>query len=82
MSNLVLKVEEYQQPKNDDILVYNENKGCWVVLKKMCFLSEIEAHLQKIEKEKKELESNLKNEIIDLKNDLSTLAKIIKENIK
>ena len=77
MVNVVLKVQENFNPKDNDILVYNHNKGCWELVTKVAYLNGVNSQIKALVKENEAL----KTEIKGVKNDISILAKIIKEKM-
>ena len=77
MVNVVLKVQENFNPKDNDILVYNHSKGCWELVTKVAYLNGVNSQIKALVKENEAL----KNEIKGVKNDISILAKIIKEKM-
>lgn len=77
MSNVVLKVQENFNPKDNDILVYNQGKGCWELLTKVAYLNGVNSQIKNLFKENEALRKELK----EAKDDISKLAKIIKEKM-
>ena len=77
MVNVVLKVQENFNPKDNDILVYNNSKSCWELVTKVAYLNGVNSQIKALVKENEAL----KNEIKGVKNDISILAKSIKEKM-
>ena len=77
MGNVILKVQENFNPKDNDILVYNNKKGCWELVTKVAYLNGVNSQIKYLIKE---IET-MKNEIIDVKDDISKIAKMIKERL-
>lgn len=82
--NVVINLKDTLNPKKGDILVYNEKSGSWEIISKSTYLNDI--HLE-VNNTKEEIES-LKQEILNLnealnktKEDIGTIAKIVKETI-
>lgn len=75
---VIIDVEDDFSPKDRDILVYNRCTEKWECEStNYAFANQLnEINVLKVEVE------NYKNEVLDLKNKINTLTKIIKEQIK
>ena len=78
MSKIVIDFEPSQNPQKDDLLVYDTNKKCWVQMSKINVFKEYDA---KVKEQQKEIEI-LKADNDVFRKDISTLAKILKGEIK
>ena len=78
MGKIVIDVELSQNPQKDDLFVFNPSKNCWEQVSKIYLFKEFDA---KIKEQQKEIE-NLKADNEVFKKDISTLAKILKGEIK
>jgi hypothetical protein len=78
MSKIVVDFEPSQNPQKDDLFVYNPSRNCWEQVSKIYLFKEIE---EKLKEQQKEIE-NLKADNEVFKKDISTLAKILKGEIK
>ena len=46
MGNVILKVQENFNPKDNDILVYNNKKGCWELVTKVAYLNGVNSQIK------------------------------------
>lgn len=75
---MVLDIAENQNPKNNDILVFDKEDGKWKVSSKNLFLFETNKKIANMEKEIKEL----RDEVVNQKNQIIEIAKIVKGEIE
>lgn len=75
---MVLDIAENQNPKNNDILVFDKDDGKWKVSSKNLFLFETNKKIANMEKEIKEL----RDEVLNQKNQIIEIAKIVKGEIE
>ncbi len=78
MAKLVIEVKENKEPKQDDILVYNDTLECWEYKSKVDYLKG--CHKDYLSLEKRLNQTN--NRIDVLQEDIQRMAKIMKEGIK
>lgn len=75
---MVLDIAENQNPKNNDILVFDKDDEKWKVSSKNLFLFDTNKKIANMEKEIKEL----RDEVLNQKNQIIEIAKIVKGEIE
>lgn len=75
---MVLDIAENQNPRNNDILVFDKDDGKWKVSSKNLFLFDTNKKIANMEKEIKEL----RDEVLNQKNQIIEIAKIVKGEIE
>lgn len=75
---IVLEVKGSENPKTDDILVYDKGLGCWQICSKNDFLKELRAEFKDLKEEFKKTQ----NKCIETQNDVQKIAKIVKEGVQ
>lgn len=71
MANLVLKVQENENPQESDILVFNKEKQCWITIPKCVFLHELTKDVELLKKQVEKANQNI-----------SALAEILKGELE
>lgn len=75
---LVLEIKGDKIPKENDVLVFDEEKQCWKILSKNEFLKDIRKEFKELKEEFKKTQ----NKCIEMQEDVQAMAKIMKEGIK
>lgn len=78
MAKLVLEVRCTDTPNHSDLIVYDKINACWVVVSRQKFLAKTEKEIGNL----KLTVNSLKEEVKQAKEDIQTMAKIMKEGIK
>lgn len=78
MAKLVLEVRGADKPNQSDLIVYDKINACWVVSSKSKFLAKTEKEIENL----KTTINKLREEVKQAKEDIQTMAKIMKEGIK
>lgn len=75
---IVLEVKGSENPKNDDILVYDKELECWQICSKNEFLKDIRKEFNDLKEEFKKTQEKC----IETQENVQTMAKIMKEGMK
>jgi len=74
---IVLEVKGIENPKTDDILVYDKELGCWKILSKNEFFKDIRKEFKDLKEEFKKTQKKCQ----ETQDDVKQIAKIVKENV-
>lgn len=74
---IVLEVKGIENPKTDDILVYDKELGCWQISSKNDFLRDIRNEFKVLKEEFKKTQKKCQ----ETQDDVKQIAKIVKENV-
>ena len=74
---LVLEIKGDKIPKENDVLVFDEEKQCWKILSKNEFLQDIRKEFKGLKEEFKKTQKKCQ----ETQDDVKQIAKIVKENV-
>ena len=74
---LVLEIKGDKIPKENDVLVFDEEKQCWKILSKNEFLKDIRKEFKDLKEEFKKTQKKCQ----ETQDDVKQIAKIVKENV-
>lgn len=77
MAKIVFDFKPNPNPKNDDLIVYDQRTQSFIQIPKSVFLDDTNKKIKEVKKENQEL----KNEIKELREKIGQLAIIIKESV-
>ena len=75
---LVLEIKGDKIPKENDVLVFDEENQCWKILSKNDFLKDIRNEFQDLKEEFKKTQEKC----IETQENVQTMAKIMKEGME
>ena len=75
---LVLEIKGDKIPKENDILVFDEENQCWKILSKNEFLNDIRKEFKDLKEEFKKTQEKC----IETQENVQTMAKIMKEGME
>ena len=75
---LVLEIKGDKIPKENDVLVFDEEKQCWKILSKNEFLKDIRKEFKDLKEEFKKTQEKC----IEMQEDVQAMAKIMKEGME
>lgn len=78
MAKLVLEIKGAEQPNENDIIVYDKIHNAWKTVPKSLFLGKTNKEIENL----KTTIGILRQEVNQAKEDIQTMAKIMKEGIK
>lgn len=74
---LVLEIKGDKIPKENDVLVFDEEKQCWKILSKNEFFKDIRKEFKVLKEEFKKTQKKCQ----ETQDDVKQIAKIVKENV-